>query len=384
MELRIDDPTCPAPAPVARRFLHDARDVPFVRLYAVLLATVVPTGILLFVRFSWWLAALHLALVLYFMGPYLLMHHNTAHRRLFKAPFTFLNTLGPWVVGPFFGESPETYFAHHVGMHHPENNLEGDVSSTLGYRRDSVTDFARYLLRFLLLGLPDMTSYFARKKRRSLMLRCALGELSLYAAVAALWLVDWRAALVVLVLPLLATRVGAMVANWAQHAFVDPAAPGNSYRSTITCINTGYNRRCFNDGYHIGHHLEPTLHWSEMPVALREDLATYEAEGALVFEGLDYFQIWACLMLRRYDWLERRVVRLGSDRRPPEEVRRLLQARATWTQTRARTLQEPGSRAHEALDRARGDAGAILVDHRVADARGATPQALRRDDLSNA
>ena len=46
-----------------------------------------------------------------------------------------LNLYIPWLLGPFFGETPETYFVHHVGMHHVEENLEDDLSSTMPYKR---------------------------------------------------------------------------------------------------------------------------------------------------------------------------------------------------------------------------------------------------------
>src|SRR3984893_11182637 len=184
---------------MAAIFIHDRRDVPFLKLMVLLSATVIPTGVALFVAhpFSWWLAGVHLALVFYFLGPFVLMHHNTSHRRLFRRPWAWMNQYIPWVLGPFFGESPEAYFTHHVGMHHPENNLEDDISSTLPYRRDHLGDFLRYLIRFLLAGLFELTRYFVRKGRRTLMVRTIIGELSFYGAVALLLWVDWRAALVV-------------------------------------------------------------------------------------------------------------------------------------------------------------------------------------------
>jgi hypothetical protein len=104
---------------VALRFINDRRDLPFVTLGLLLTATVVPTGVWLFVDFDWWLAAIHVALVAYFLGPFILMLHNTSHRRLFRSGWRHLNAHIPWVLGPFFGESPETYFAHHVGMRPP-------------------------------------------------------------------------------------------------------------------------------------------------------------------------------------------------------------------------------------------------------------------------
>ncbi|WP_090601813.1 hypothetical protein [Parapedobacter koreensis] len=41
----------------------------------------------------------------------------------------------------FFGHMADTYYAHHVGMHHAENNLKDDKSSTMSYQRDSLKSF---------------------------------------------------------------------------------------------------------------------------------------------------------------------------------------------------------------------------------------------------
>jgi hypothetical protein len=335
MNIALRDPTyLPRAKPtllerVAATFIHDPRDAPFLQLMAVATVTVVPSGAILFVpgAFHWWIAAMHLALVIYFMGPFVLMLHCTSHRRLFKRPWAWMNNYIPWVLGPFFGESPETYFAHHVGMHHPENNLEEDLSSTMQYQRDSALDFARYFLRFLFLVLGELTRYLGRKGRRGLMIRCLAGELMFYAAVAGLTYLNWRATLVVLIVPFVVTRFAMMAGNWAQHAFIDAAAPGNCYRNSITCINSSYNRRCFNDGYHIGHHIKQTRHWTEMPEDFRQNLSTYEAERAIVFEGLDFFLVWAALMVRGYDWLARRYVHLGDERPSREEIVSLLRTR---------------------------------------------------------
>jgi fatty acid desaturase len=306
--------------------------------------TVVPTGLVLFVRqwFSWWLAGAHLALVFYFLGPLVLMLHNTSHRRLFRRPWQWMNLYIPWVLGPFFGESPEAYFTHHVGMHHPENNLDDDLSSTLPYRRDHLGDFMRYFLGFFFGGFFELTRYFATKSRRTLLIRTVVGELAFYTTVAALLVVDVRATVVVFVLPLCIVRFGMMAGNWAQHAFIDEASPENNYRNSITCINSTYNRRCFNDGYHIGHHLKATRHWTEMPEEFRGNLPTYAAQGAIVFSGIDFFGVWVCLMLRRYDRLAQRFVQLGDTPRSREEIISLLRSRTRWTR-KARKVTVPAT-----------------------------------------
>ena len=94
-----------------------------------------------------------------------------------------------------------------------------------------------------------------------------------------------------------------MAGNWAQHAFIDPGTPGNCYRNSITCINSGYNKKCWNDGYHIGHHLYPSLHWTEMPGEFLNNLEKYKMEDAIVFRKLDYFLIWLLLMTNSYTTL---------------------------------------------------------------------------------
>jgi fatty acid desaturase len=335
MDVVLSDPTyrpneTPRPLErIAETLICDKRDTPFLALMALLTVVIVPSGLVLFVpnAFRWWLAALHVALVVYFLGPFILMLHNTSHRRLFRRPWGWMNLYIPWVLGPFFGESPETYFGHHVGMHHPENNLEADLSSTMRYRRDSVRGFIHYFLTFFFVVLFQLTAYFARKGRRSLMIRVAVGEFLFLAGVVGLWWVNWRATLVVFVLPFLIARFGMMAGNWAQHAFVDPASPENNYRNSITCINSTYNRRCFNDGYHIGHHLKATRHWTEMPGDFQRNVATYEAERALVFSGIDFFHVWAALMLKRYDWLARRLVPLGKEARSHDDLVAVLRSR---------------------------------------------------------
>lgn len=311
------------------RFVCDARDVPFLWLMLWLTLTVVSTGLLLFVpgQFRWWLAGVHTALVLYFVGPYTLMLHNTSHRRLFPRRTGWMNAYIPWVLGPFMGQSPETYLAHHIGMHHAENNLEDDLSSTMGYQRDSFIDFMRYFLRFFFFGLPELALYHARRKHKGLMTRTIVGEITFYAAVAALLWLDWRPTLVVFVGPFVVVRFAMMAGNWGQHAFIDAADPGNAYTNSVTCINSVYNQRCFNDGYHIGHHVKANRHWLEMAEDFERNIPKYAAERALVFTGLDNFTVWLNLMLKRYEFLANRVVQLGETPIPRETIIALLHER---------------------------------------------------------
>lgn len=334
-DIHLSDPTFSAPARpgifhrAACHFIRDERDVPFIKLALLLSCTIVPAGLALFIPgvFTWWAAVPYFAAYAWMLGPYNLMLHNTSHRRLFKPKYELLNHWIPTVLAPFFGETPETYYAHHIGMHHPENNLPEDLSSTMAYDRASFRSFMAYFLRFFFGIMPELTVYMARRKRRKLIRRMLIGEFSAYALYGVALVINWRAGLLVFVIPFVFTRFMMMAGNWGQHAFVSADDPGNSLLNSITCINTTYNRRCFNDGYHIGHHVSPNRHWTDMPADFLRSRQAYAEAGSIVFEGLDFFMVWALLMTKRWNVLARHVVQLGETNRPLNEVVELLKAR---------------------------------------------------------
>ncbi len=316
-----------------RRYVQDERDLPFAYLLLQITATMLPLAVLLFSSVftggAWWAAAgLYFFLgTFYFKGPFGLMMHCTTHRPLFKKTHKWANKYTPWVVGPLFGQTPETYFTHHMGMHHPENNLPDDESSTMFYQRDSVWSFLHYLGDFLVLGVARLVGYLGRTRKFTLRYRAVRGELAYAAVVGALAFVNLPATLVVFLGPLLVTRIVMMLGNWSQHAFIDRHAPDNCYTNSATCINTKYNHKCWNDGYHISHHLRPALHWTEHPASFRQNVDQYADNDAVVFDGIHYLHIFAYLMLKRYDLLAKHFVNLGGRYGSDAEVEALLRGR---------------------------------------------------------
>lgn len=325
--MNITDPTySPKENPnwfdrLALKYINDPRDLPFIYVMAGISLIQIPFAMALFIPgvFRWWLAPIYWLVLFTFLPPFILMLHNTSHRRLFKREYKRMNAVIPWYLGPFMGESPETYFAHHIGMHHPENNLPTDLSSTMRFQRDSVIGFLRYFGRFFVFGLFELARYHWTNRRAKMFRSTVAGEVAFYGVAVVLCFVDWRAGLVVFFIPLTLVRFLMMAGNWAQHAFVDADAPANCYRNSITCINTKYNHKAWNDGYHIGHHVKANRHWTEMPEDFINNLETYAKEGAIVFEGLDYFQIWLLLMLKKHRFLAERMVQLGEVEMSVEE-----------------------------------------------------------------
>jgi len=335
----ITDPTYVHPGKVSKldkyflSLLKDERDLPFVYLTLSISFTLIPLAILLFLPmvsgWLWWLCAVA---YLYFnnfrfKGPFGLMLHCTSHRVFFKREYGLFNHYLPWVLGPLFGQTPETYYSHHIGMHHPENNMPDDDSCTMFYQRDSLRGFGMYFSSFFFIGIFNLANYFIKKKRRKLLIRSVRGELIFILGCVGLCFINWPATLVVFILPFVTSRVIMMMGNWAQHAFIAAEDPDNAYKNSITCINTKYNHKCWNDGYHISHHVKPNMHWTEHPLYFRKTIDNYVANDAIVFDGIHFLHVFVFLVRKRYDLLAKYFVNIGDRYKTDEEIIEFLKLR---------------------------------------------------------
>jgi hypothetical protein len=305
--------------------LYEARDEVFVRLTlkVVVIMSLAMIGLRTF--FHWALVPVYFALWGWYAAPVILMLHCTMHRRFIRSP-RWLDRAHPFVMTFFFG-IPAGYAEHHIGMHHVEDNTPEDLSSTMRYRRDSFLHFLVYFGRFFFLILIELTAYLTRKRRTAMARRAVIGDLVHQAFIVCALLVDWRFGLVAFAIPYFMVRFLMMVGNWGQHAFINTARENNGISNSITCINSGYNHRAFNDGYHIGHHLKATRHWSEMPADFLANRETYAREGAIVFEKIDFFLVSVLLWLGQWKLLARLFVRLDGKERSDEDVIALLKSR---------------------------------------------------------
>lgn len=305
------------------KFIRDERDLPIMHLVIQATLFFIPTTVVFFIPgvFRWWMAPIYWVILLgLFLDRLILALHNTSHRPLFKKQFEWANRWIPWFLGPYFGETPDTYFTHHMGMHHNENNMHDDLSSTLQYRRDKFTHFMHYWAKFFTIGLFELAVYFAKRGRWDFFWRTLLGEVAWYGTVVALAVWNFGPAFTLFIFPMIFTRFAMMAGNWGQHAFVDRDDPENNYRNSITCINTRYNRRCFNDGYHIGHHLRANRHWTDLPVEFERNMEKYGKERAIVFEGIDFFEVWLLLMMKNHKKLAEHMVDLDGERTVEEKM----------------------------------------------------------------
>jgi fatty acid desaturase len=312
------------------RLINDPRDLPFIHLLTVIHLLVIPYAIFLYTPvldgWLWWMAYIPYFYFsqLYYKGRFGLMLHCISHRKLFKKGYTGLYNWTIWGVCPFFGHTPETYFVHHMAMHHVENNMEHDASSTLPYQRDSFGDFLRYYLRFFFLGFRDTFMYLFNRKRKRLYMRLTFGEFSFFLFCILMCFVNFKATLMIFIVPFIFARFVMMMGNWAQHAFIDASDPEEN---TINCINTKYNHICWNDGYHAVHHLRPALHYTDIPGEFLKNKDMFAQKKVFVFDGIHYLHIFLWLMTKRYDKLADHLVNLNNVFKNRDEAMALLKQR---------------------------------------------------------
>lgn len=158
-------------------FLADPRDTIFVSHIIFSLLTMVPSALFLLYRFNWLHAILHTVALVVTIPPYILMLHCTCHKKVTKSG------LVPWtdyaihyLLGPFYGETWNTFYYHHVKHHHVEDNGVDDLSSTIWYDRDNWLHFAHYFGRFYFFVGLELPLYFIRKGKKDWALNVFVGE----------------------------------------------------------------------------------------------------------------------------------------------------------------------------------------------------------------
>lgn len=310
--------------------LRDPRDAPQLRLILQCTFVIAAAAVLFYLgEFPWWVAGAYW--VLWgntFFDRVSTMLHRFSHRAIFKKRYNFLNHYVTWVISPMFGLTPASFHIHHVQMHHPEDNLPGDLSSTMRFQRDSTLDFLRYYVRFALIGVAELAVYHWRRRHLRLVVHLVAGQVFFYGLCVALGLWHLPPTLVVFVIPWIVTNFIQLAGNWGQHAFVDPDEPDNNYKSSITFISDRYNQRCFSDGYHTFHHLQPWVHYSELAAEFAQNREKYGQQDALVLDGVNQIGVWFMLLAHRHRALARHVVRLpGAPARSDEEIVSLLRRR---------------------------------------------------------
>eukprot|EP00413_Alexandrium_margalefii_P016183 CAMPEP_0204531980 /NCGR_PEP_ID=MMETSP0661-20131031/11469_1 /ASSEMBLY_ACC=CAM_ASM_000606 /TAXON_ID=109239 /ORGANISM="Alexandrium margalefi, Strain AMGDE01CS-322" /LENGTH=379 /DNA_ID=CAMNT_0051538179 /DNA_START=75 /DNA_END=1214 /DNA_ORIENTATION=+ len=257
-----------------------------------------------------------LTVVLLFQERFTLMLHFASHRAVFHNEL--LNGILVWVFAPFFGIPCGVYKLHHVVMHHIENNHELDMSSTETFQRDSLYDFFRYWFHFAVMIWVELPYYCFKTKRYEWMSKAVLGLFVwLLAVVCLARYVNFLATVWAFIVPHVFSMSIMAFGNWSQHIFVNPQNHQSNFGLTYNCMDTPNNQTTFNDGYHVVHHLNARLHWSEVPDYFYQTKDKHLESGALTFRGLHFMDVGILVFTKRLHKLAQHYVHLGDAKDAP-------------------------------------------------------------------
>lgn len=187
--------------------------------------------------------------------------HNHHHAPMWRSDALNVAT-GYWLT-LFYGGPAISWLAIHNRSHHAHENAAGkDFTSThkVGDRNDLVG---------LLLYLPSLMRGFVGEHVRALgniykrSPRAFWFHLShvalLWGSTIVLLCIDWRRALVCLIIPQQVAITSISNFNFFQHADTDVGSKWDRSRNFTGRLLNAY---LFNAGFHTVHHLKPKLHWS--------------------------------------------------------------------------------------------------------------------------
>ena len=224
---------------VAQSVVRNDTDVVMFTHLLLYFSTSVPSAcVLFFWNFSKVHALVHILMQAWYVGTYTLMMHQHIHMGgILKPQYALFDRLFPYLTDPLMGHTWNSYYYHHIKHHHVEGNGPQDLSSTLRFQRDNIWHFLAYFVRFFVLVWADLPLYFLRRNRPMLAAKLAFWELGSYASLYVLYRYKPGPTFCLFLAPLILLRLGLMVGNWGQHAFVDSNEPDSDYRSSITLID---------------------------------------------------------------------------------------------------------------------------------------------------
>jgi len=230
-------------------------------------------------------------IVLYFVAIYLavtvaVIAHNHNHVPMWKS--SVLNHVTDYWITLFYGFPAFAWTPTHNKNHHKFNNREGDYTITyrLSERNNILT----------LLSYPSVSSYFqqhpimihlralwANKRSKFYLAIFQYVALGIFIGIALY--IDWRKALLYVIIPQQFALFTVMVFNYIQHVHADEESTYNHSRNFVSRFT---NFMMFNNGLHTVHHMKASMHWSELRAA-------HEKIAHLIEPHLNQSTIWGYL-----------------------------------------------------------------------------------------
>ncbi len=244
---------------------------------------------------QWNLDSIHPALYVLslFMGvTTAVISHNHNHLGIWKS--RGLNLVTSYVISIYYGFPAIGWVPTHNQIHHKYNNGEGDSSRSPKF-------FKRNHLLALLL-YPSLTGMeqsgeirryvWGLRKRDTKTFLMAVSEFVVFFGfMAAIFLLDWKKAILFFLIPQQFALFVIQVFNYVQHVETPTGSEWNHSRNFVSPI---LNALLFNNGYHTVHHWKPGVHWTQTPKLHAE--VESKIHPALLQKSWWGYMIWTFLI----------------------------------------------------------------------------------------
>jgi fatty acid desaturase len=188
--------------------------------------------------------------------------HNHNHLRMWRNRTA--NVLTDYWVTLFYGFPAFAWIPTHNMNHHKFTNREGDY--TITYRHSERNNLVT------LLTYPTISGYHQQKPIRDYLRETWRKQrprfwlaISQYAVlglfVGGALLLDWKKALLYIVVPQQVGLFVVLVFNYLQHVHADEESEFNHSRNFVSPV---LNTILLNNGLHTAHHHSPGTHWSRL------------------------------------------------------------------------------------------------------------------------
>ena len=281
----------------------------------------------------------------FFARIHVLVHkEGHDHAGFFKPPFTFLNQLNQWVIGPFYGQVPNSYSIAHNKIHHQFHNALDDVHTNLDLDRTKPWSFVVYLPRFVLYwtGISPLI-HFLYHREWKFARHMFQGMLAYYGGMAALCYWNPVFGLAYCIFPNTEDFIFFGGISYMWHCFLEPTDPFNQYVNSVTILKGKDN--IWNEDFHVVHHHSPGTHWTDIPKHYQAHVELYRKYQATIFEDCEQGEMLFWLLAKKWDLLAQHFVDLNG-KMTVEQKRELIIRRLSYTVGKAQ--DEEGAKAKAA------------------------------------
>jgi hypothetical protein len=224
-----------------------------------------------------------------FFGHHHVLVHKEGHdhKGFFRGPFRLMNQLSGMWTGLFYGTIPFHYYVAHNKIHHRWHNDCDDVHTNIDLDRTVFYSYVQFLPRFFYYwtGVSPMV-LFLKRREYGFALELAKGMLYYYSVGALLcYYVGFSFACAYWLYPLLESLTFLGMIAYIWHAFVEPEDTQNQYINSVTIYNGGDN--IWNEDFHVVHHHNPSVHWTDAPAHFEKTKHKYEAVQATIFKDCE-------------------------------------------------------------------------------------------------